>query len=159
MRSPDVGDVLTDVGSLTALVLAMGAATAVACFPTWILDWDGDATVDVKPFPERWTMVAAVLLQFVATVLGFVGVGWVHAAAVAAVRVSGVMVGSESRVGVAAMVLGWLGVAVYAVVVVELVLMMHGMRNDAADDPDIDGGSATRNLEWRVHAATPVSYR
>lgn len=114
--------------SLVALVLAFITFLLLATFPGWHEERDArtGSDVDVKPFPSRPVTQIALALIFISSVFVLITVLWQHVAAVSASQITQDFANGSvaSGVGVTALVLGWFGFALLAIVTVGLVVMV-----------------------------------
>ena len=97
-----------------AIFLACIAFLTTSTFPGWRQEPDErDSMHDVRPFPSLTAAQAALATASLATLLSLVSILWQHTASVAsATTIQDMAYGRvESRVGAAAMALGWLGLA------------------------------------------------
>ena len=99
----------------------------MATFPGWHEETDeAGSERDVKPFPSRPVSQVALGSVSLASLLALVSMMWQHTASVAAATTAQDMAyGSvTSRVGAAAMALGWIGLAFLVVPAIGLLVMI-----------------------------------
>ncbi|KEZ40374.1 Uncharacterized protein SAPIO_CDS8228 [Scedosporium apiospermum] len=100
-------------------------------FPSWHREYDSDdSEIEVKPFPSRQIVQASLGIVSIAALLGLISALWQHlSTAATTVMVKTLTYNSVvGHVGTAAMVLGWVGAAIFVVVALGIVLIMMSLK-------------------------------
>ena len=104
----------------------------MATFPGWHEEFDAqsDSEIDVKPFPSRPVSSGCLALIAAAAVLSLLASLWQHTASVS---VSSLIETTtygyvKTEIGTSAMVLGWIGFFLFAVVSTGLLVMVLSIR-------------------------------
>ncbi|KAL6408232.1 hypothetical protein AUP68_08084 [Ilyonectria robusta] len=109
------------------LILAVVTFVLLARFPGWREEEDpGGSMIDVRPFPSRKLTNIALITNGLGSIGLFISVAWqnIAVASVAAVVEGMRYDGVEVKMGVAAAVLSWLGVLIYALSLLGLTVMV-----------------------------------
>ncbi|KAL3421141.1 hypothetical protein PVAG01_07586 [Phlyctema vagabunda] len=115
----------------TAIPLAFITILLLATFPGWHVEEDDEGSErEVKPFPSRPVSQAALAIVAVSSIFMFVSVFWQHiASSTGATMVQTLSYGTvKGHVGLAAMILGWVGVLLSLIVTVGLLVMILSIR-------------------------------